>query len=245
MRFPLQFKDQSDRQLILSGQILTFAHLNQSHSTTPSVGVSETIIVEISSMSLIYKNIRYLLGVIAFLAIVSCVNSPDKKSNHVDDTSQNSDTYQVCDTVVPPELYGSYEGDCQKGTAIGKDTYEGEFANGYPHGKGTYTWSDGAQFTGPFNNGVPQITHTGCEVTIPRLRGRYDGQCQNNQAHGRGKAKGIDSYDGPFINGAPDGKGTYTWHNGDSYTGRFKNGEPDGCGQMVSEEGREEFNCSK
>jgi hypothetical protein len=199
-------------------------------------------------MSLNSKNIFSILGVMAFLTIVGCGPTGTKPDTTPEQTSINGGKgpFPRCDMLIEvPALYGYYEGDCQKGIARGKDTYDGEFQNGYPHGQGTYTWSDGATFTGRFEHGVPQVPHQGCEVTIPRLRGQYQGQCQNNKAHGHGKTKGIDSYEGQFQNGVPHGKGTYTWHNGDRYTGPFKAGEPDGCGVVESKEGKEEFNCNE
>lgn len=67
---------------------------------------------------------------------------------------------------------------------------------------------------------------------MPKLSGTYIGDCKNGLAHGNGKAIGIDSYEGKFKKGLPDGKGTYTWKNGDVYTGDWKKGVQNGEGQF-------------
>lgn len=182
---------------------------------------------------LLKNNLVYRLGIIIIiLLIVSCTTIPT--------TPQ-----QTC-SVADPKLQGHYQGDCQNGKAhgsgmaIGKDKYEGEFVQGLPQGKGTYTWADGERFVGFFDKGIPQIPHSGCYVADLRLRGRYQGACQNGKAHGRGKATGIDTYEGEFSNGLTQGQGTYIWSNGDRYIGQFKAGQANGRGVMKYVDGKEE-----
>jgi hypothetical protein len=71
-----------------------------------------------------------------------------------------------------------------------------------------------------------------CAVEPALLRGVYTGDCKKGKAHGKGKAVGIDTYEGEFKKGWPDGKGTYLWSNGNSYTGMFVKGLRDGEGLM-------------
>jgi hypothetical protein len=70
------------------------------------------------------------------------------------------------------------------------------------------------------------------------LRGFYEGDCDKNEAaHGHGEAKGADTYVGDFVNGWPEGKGTYTWENGARLEGTFKRGRANGSGVYVSAKG--------
>ena len=68
--------------------------------------------------------------------------------------------------------------------------------------------------------------------------GGYEGDCDKSEvAHGHGEAKGADTYVGDFVNGWPEGKGTYTWENGARLEGTFKKGRADGPGVYVSAKG--------
>ncbi|MDM8558281.1 hypothetical protein [Candidatus Parabeggiatoa sp. HSG14] len=183
-------------------------------------------------MSLMYnKKLLYLLGTIVFSTSAGCA-TPLPTPN------------QAC-YVEAPNLRGHYEGECLNGNAhgqgkaVGKDMYEGEFVNGILNGKGLYMWMDKAYFAGRFKNGIPQVPHVGCYVDDPRLRGNYSGECRNSKAYGRGKAKGIDLYEGEFINGIINGQGTYVWPNGDRYVGQFEKGKASGRGTMKSTDGFE------
>jgi hypothetical protein len=69
-----------------------------------------------------------------------------------------------------------------------------------------------------------------CTVLVKNLEGIYEGGCKKGLAHGKGKARGIDSYTGSFKKGYPDGKGTYIWAAGDQYEGFWKMGIKDGEG---------------
>jgi hypothetical protein len=71
-----------------------------------------------------------------------------------------------------------------------------------------------------------------CKVEKESIAFEYSGQCKKGKAHGKGKASGIDSYEGEFKNGLPDGEGTYKWSNGDRYAGNFVKGFREGKGEM-------------
>jgi hypothetical protein len=71
-----------------------------------------------------------------------------------------------------------------------------------------------------------------CAVSPQALKGTYTGACADKKANGYGKASGLDTYEGSFKNGYPDGSGKYTWKNQDYYTGKWKKGSRDGKGEM-------------
>jgi hypothetical protein len=71
-----------------------------------------------------------------------------------------------------------------------------------------------------------------CVVEMESLRGTYLGDCKKGKAHGKGKAAGLDSYEGFFKSGFPEGEGTYTWKNGNVYKGQFVKGFREGDGKM-------------
>jgi hypothetical protein len=201
-------------------------------------------------MSLIHNKryfyIFYPLGAMFFLA--GCETPPPQPMPRAIPQMTRPTTPQLdCEVdVAVSKLYGHYKGECKggkahgHGEAIGKDRYQGEFVNGYPHGPGTYIWGDGERFVGRFVKGEPQIPHNGCYVADPRLRGKYNGKCRGGKAYGRGKAVGIDTYDGEFIDGVLNGQGTYVWRNGDRYIGQFREGKPYGRGVMKYAGGGEE-----
>jgi len=77
-----------------------------------------------------------------------------------------------------------------------------------------------------------------CVVEQESLKGVYAGDCVKGKADGKGKATGVDMYEGEFKKGLPDGTGTYTWKNKDEYTGSFKKGLKDGKGKIHYAEAR-------
>ena len=72
-----------------------------------------------------------------------------------------------------------------------------------------------------------------CKVLKPELAGSYTGKCKQGLANGFGTAVGTDRYEGQFIKGLPDGKGTYTWATGESYAGEWEEGERSGAGDYT------------
>ncbi len=71
-----------------------------------------------------------------------------------------------------------------------------------------------------------------CEVKILPITGKYTGACKDGKANGVGKSVGLDTYEGEFKNGYPEGEGTYTWSVGDYFKGSFKKGIKSGKGEM-------------
>ena len=84
----------------------------------------------------------------------------------------------------------------------------------------------------------PAMSHD-CRVRDAYLRGAYEGDCdeRTEMAHGKGEAKGADTYVGEFVKGRPAGKGVYTWENGARLDGYFKIGKAHGPGVYVSAKG--------
>ena len=72
-----------------------------------------------------------------------------------------------------------------------------------------------------------------CKVLMPELSGSYTGGCKKGLAHGKGSAVGIDSYEGRFSKGLPNGSGTYRWASGAVYEGDWSKGNRDGKGSMI------------
>ncbi|MDM8564143.1 hypothetical protein QUF74_00645 [Candidatus Halobeggiatoa sp. HSG11] len=68
--------------------------------------------------------------------------------------------------------------------------------------------------------------HKNCHVADFKLRGYYNGDCQNAKAHGKGIAIGKDKYEGQFVNGYAHGQGTYSWGDEANFKGQFINGVP-------------------
>lgn len=65
--------------------------------------------------------------------------------------------------------------------------------------------------------------------------GLYQGQCQDDKAHGQGRIDYDDGdiYEGSFKNGVKHGQGTYTWISGSHYQGEWRDDERNGQGSMT------------
>ena len=71
-----------------------------------------------------------------------------------------------------------------------------------------------------------------CKVLMPEISGSYTGGCKKGLAHGKGLATGIDSYEGRFSKGLPNGWGIYRWADGKVYEGEWSKGVRNGKGSM-------------
>jgi hypothetical protein len=67
-----------------------------------------------------------------------------------------------------------------------------------------------------------------CIVRTPGLQGNYVGDCVAGYASGRGRASGVDRYEGSFLNGQPTGQGVYTFADGRRFEGEFLDGKVNG-----------------
>ena len=56
---------------------------------------------------------------------------------------------------------------------------------------------------------------TNCEVLMESIKGTFTGGCSGKKANGEGKSTGVDSYDGTFKKGLPNGTIKYTQQNGE------------------------------
>jgi len=63
------------------------------------------------------------------------------------------------------------------------------------------------------------------------ISGIYKGGCKNGLANGIGKSVGVDTYEGRFKKGLPNGNGIYKWANGNTFEGKWKNGKRSGEGR--------------
>lgn len=72
-----------------------------------------------------------------------------------------------------------------------------------------------------------------CRVLDPDLQARYEGECVDGWAHGRGEASGVAEYAGAFRHGRKHGKGRLRMGNGDVYTGEFRDDQPEGLGAYL------------
>lgn len=76
----------------------------------------------------------------------------------------------------------------------------------------------------------PTFCQDECKVLMPNISGEYNGKCKGGLAHGKGFAKGIDTYKGVFKAGMPFGKGEYKWSTGERYVGEWEFGKREGEG---------------
>ena len=76
-----------------------------------------------------------------------------------------------------------------------------------------------------------------CKVNDSDISDEYVGGCLNGLAHGKGKAKGKDTYEGEFKQGNKHGKGSYRWGTGEKYIGDYLNDQRHGKGVQTYADG--------
>jgi len=80
---------------------------------------------------------------------------------------------------------------------------------------------------------VQVFSQQNCKVLQSDINTEYQGECSKGLAHGKGVAKGINTYDGQFKKGFPNGKGLMKYADGSSYLGDWKNGLRNGEGTFI------------
>ena len=135
-------------------------------------------------------------------------------------------------------------------------TCEGNDYEQWSNCQGSYTWSDGANYTGGWDNGnlngygvytfeegnawsvksykgfYKNDDMHGYGILTWQDGGYYEGDFVKNDPHGYGVHIYIsgNQYEGFYKHGLQNGEGTYNWTDGSSYTGSWKNGDQDGFG---------------
>lgn len=72
-----------------------------------------------------------------------------------------------------------------------------------------------------------------CKVNDSDISGEYVGGCLNGLAHGNGKSKGRDTYEGEFKQGNKQGNGKYVWLAGPRYEGGYFDDRRNGFGSLT------------
>lgn len=72
-----------------------------------------------------------------------------------------------------------------------------------------------------------------CKALDPTLTERYEGDCKDGLAHGRGKASGSRTYEGFFVEGRKQGFGVLVHENGNRYAGSFQADRFHGKGRLA------------
>ncbi len=80
---------------------------------------------------------------------------------------------------------------------------------------------------------IPMFAQQNCKVLKADINEEYQGECSKGLAHGKGIAKGINTYDGQFKKGLPNGKGIMLYADGSTYSGNWKKGLRNGEGKFL------------
>lgn len=104
------------------------------------------------------------------------------------------------------------------------------------NGKGTATFLTGEVYTGQWKNG---LRHGKGILIIPSDYGnyndKYEGYWKDDKQHGKGFLRITpEEFNGTWVNGELNGKGSYLHFDGTKYVGTFKNGKFDGKGILLT-----------
>jgi hypothetical protein len=94
---------------------------------------------------------------------------------------------------------------------------------------------------GVLGGAAPAAAHDCRVVGSDFLKSTYEGDCdeRTERAHGRGEARGEDTYAGSFVRRRLEGDGTYTWKNGATLVGTFRAGKANGPGVYTTAQARD------
>lgn len=80
---------------------------------------------------------------------------------------------------------------------------------------------------------IPTYSQEDCKVLQADINKEYKGDCAKGLANGKGIATGINTYQGEFKKGYPNGTGTITYADGSTYSGEWKKGMKNGEGKFI------------
>lgn len=134
---------------------------------------------------------------------------------------------------------------CGRGEAFyaNGETYNGEWFDNDPHGYGQYDWPDGRQIVGHFHKGVPQMKGSFKQDKNPENENiqyiwpywKWTSKMQNGFA--KVNLENGSVYEGYWMNGTKEGKGTMIWPNKEKYVGDWVQGKQEGRGEMIYADG--------
>jgi len=115
--------------------------------------------------------------------------------------------------------------------------YEGEFQDGQFHGKGHLQLATGKEYDGMFVCGLREGQGNFIVTVNNSIVEHYEGNFQADMKHGYGKHRVVESgcetiYEGDFVEGLREGKGTMKYSDGALYTGYWKRGKRHGYGTI-------------
>ena len=121
--------------------------------------------------------------------------------------------------------YGSY-------TWADGAIYTGEWEEEQVNGQGTFTWPDGRKYVGEWKGG-----RRNGRGTITWADGRkYVGEWKDDKRNGEGTFTSPNGhqYVGEYRDNKPNGRGTFTWPDGTKYVGEFRDGAVKQAGRWES-----------
>lgn len=114
--------------------------------------------------------------------------------------------------------------------------YKGHMVDGIRTGYGVYTYADGVNhYEGQWQNNKAHGLGR-----FKEEESEYKGQWQDGEKHGVGEERWFDDhtvYTGMYINGRKEGFGTYKWADGSTYEGQFQNDSIHGRGIYKDNDG--------
>ncbi len=140
--------------------------------------------------------------------------------------NEGLETVKKGNEAVGQQAVANYTADPKKLAEQSFIKYEGEFKNGQKHGWGTAVYPDGSNYVGQWVNNNPsgkgKLTN---KITDPKIPAEYyEGEWLGGKMNGKGTQywKDGSSYTGEYLLGQKNGFGTFSWPDGNKYTGHYK-----------------------
>jgi len=118
---------------------------------------------------------------------------------------------------------------------VGGSSYKGQMSDGLKHGQGRFTYPNGDVYDGEWQQ---DQAHGLGVFTAKDLK--YEGQWENDLKHGQAVEAWDDSssYRGTYVEGQKQGFGVFSWPDGSVYTGEFNVNNVEGEGTFTWKDSR-------